>query len=84
MGTLLVTREVRIKRGLVLGSTPGCRLICQLDMAAITDANGLKDAEMWERECLAGALLIEAVSTVAAVMLPVGKGECSTAAHADV
>jgi hypothetical protein len=53
-------------------------------VAAITDADGLKDAEMRERERLAGALLIKAVSTIAAVMLPVGKGECGTAAHADV
>lgn len=60
------------------------RLVSELGIAPVVDTDSLENAEMRKGKRLGGALLVEAVSAVSAVMFPVGKGEGGPAPHADV
>ena len=59
-------------------------LVGEFGIAPIVNTNRLENAEMGKRERLAGALLVEAVATIAAVVLPVGKSEGGPTAHANI
>lgn len=73
-----------VVRALVPKSSAPRGLVCELCMTPIVDTDRLQDSKVRQGQRLARALLVEAVSAVAAVVLSVGEGECGPAAHADV
>lgn len=72
------------RRAFLVGGRAPVRLVRELRVAAIIYSYSLQDTQMRQRQRLGRALLIEAVSAVATMVLPVSESERGSAAHADI